>query len=124
MKPLEFERLRPEDLALYDLQEQAHAALAARPVERVSKILAVAPALVSVVDHVCLYRHDFHAVRLELTRAVGDLRRTVWEAQRMHPEVTYRSAQVHAALQQIHASLDRLDRLLHSDPAPLPEPPP
>lgn len=115
-------RLREEDMALLDLQAETREALAARPTERVSRALTVLPHLMAFVDHVCLYRHDFHAVRAELTAAVRHFREAVWEAQKMHPEVTYRSAQVHAALNAMNPLIDRLERLLHSDPAPS-EPP-
>jgi hypothetical protein len=70
------------------------------------------PKLVEALDRVSLYQTELRDVRSDLTAAVRQLREEVWKAQKLHPEVTYRSAQVHAALIRVNEILDRLDRLI------------
>lgn len=86
--------------------------MAAPAVERVHACLTVMPKLVDALDRVALYQTELRDVRLDLTTAVRNLREEVWKAQKLHPDVTYRSAQVHAALGRVNLVLDRLDRLI------------
>jgi hypothetical protein len=104
--------IQAEDMELFDLVAEGHAALAAPVFERVSLALAVLPKLVAALDRVALYQHEMREIRSELTLAVRKLREEVWEAQKTHPEVTYRSAKVHAALVRVNEILGKLDRLI------------
>lgn len=97
---------------LFDLVAEGHAAMAAPAIERVHACLMVMPKLVDALDRVSLYQTELRDVRTDLTTAVRTLREEVWKAQKQHPEVTYRSAQVHAALKKVNEVLDRLDRLI------------
>jgi hypothetical protein len=97
---------------LLDLVAEGRAALAAPSIQRVHACLTVLPRLVDALDRVALYQLELREIRQSLTTKVRKLREEVWAAQKMHPEVTYRSAQVQQAIQAIGADLDRLDRLL------------
>jgi hypothetical protein len=101
------------DEELLDLVAEGRAALAAPTIQRVHACLTVLPKLVDALDRVALYQHELRDIRAALTVKVRALREEVWKAQKMHPEVTYRSAQVHRAVQDISVELDRLDRLLY-----------
>lgn len=98
---------------LLDLVAEGRSALAAPAIERVHAALTVLPKLVDALDRVALYQVELRQVRVDLTDAVKRLRDEVREAQKMHPEVTYRSAQVRKAMGDVNDILDRLDRLLY-----------
>lgn len=83
--------------------------------ERVSRTFEVMPRMIDALDRVARYQVELRQVRIDLTTAVRKLREEVWTAQKMHPEVTYRSAQVHAAMQQVNTIIDRLQRLLYQE---------
>lgn len=100
------------DTSLVDLLAEGHAALDAPPIARVSNALTVLPRLVEALDRVALYQTELRDVRMQLTEAVKVFREAVWSAQKQHPEVTYKSAQVQKALGDVNVLLDRLDRLI------------
>lgn len=103
----------PETLDLLDLLAEGQAALAQPVMSRVSAVLTVAPLLVDALDRVCQYQVELRDTRRELTVAVREFREAVWEAQKAHPEVTYRAAHVQTTLRRVSELLDRLDRLIH-----------
>lgn len=98
---------------LFDLVSEGRAALAAPAIERVHACLVVLPKLVDALERVALYQTELKDVRKDLSTAVGTLREEVRKAQELHPEVTYRSAQVRQALNKVTEILDRLDRLIY-----------
>lgn len=100
------------DTELRDLLVEGHAALDAPAVARVSNALTVLPRLVEALDRVALYQTELRDVRAQLTQAVRTFRDAVLLAQKQHPEVTYKSAQVQKALSEVNMLLDRLDRLI------------
>lgn len=100
---------------LFDLVAEGRAALAAPAVERVHACLVVLPKIVEALDRVAMYQLEMRDVRKELTIAIGKLREEVRQAQAMHPEVTYRSAQVRLALVNVTQILDKLDRLIYGE---------
>lgn len=102
-----------DEAALLDLVAEGKHALAAPAFERVHLCLVVLPRLVEALDRVALYQVELRQVRVDLTAAVRHLREEVWAAQKKHPEVTYRVAHVQKAMSDVHAILDRLDRLLY-----------
>ena len=104
----------PEDLELVDLIAEGQHALAAPPLERVHAALRVLPSLVNALDRVARYQHDVRALRGELTVAVRAFREAVWDAQKQHPEVTYKAAHVQKTLADLTILLDRLAGLLHT----------
>lgn len=104
----------PPDLELLDLVAEGRNALAAPPLERVAEALRVLPAVVDALDRVAQYQHDVREVRRQLVEAVRAFREAVWAAQKAHPEVTYKGAQVQGALRDVGILLDRLDALLHT----------
>lgn len=103
----------PIDTDLLDLVAEGHAALAQPAVARVSAVLTIAPLLVDALDRVCQYQVELRDTRRELTVAVRAFREAVWDAQKAHPEVTYRAAHVQTTLRRVSELLDRLDRLIH-----------
>lgn len=109
-------RVEP-DYDLLDLIAEGRAALAAPSIERVSMALTVLPKLVTALDRVARYQVELRQVRHDLTVAVRKLREEVWAAQKLHPEVTYRSAQIHAALVKVNEILLKLDRLVFMEEA-------
>lgn len=98
-----------------DAVAEGKAALTANPVNRVAQCLKVLPVLLAQLDRVVIYQTELRDVRLELTERVRSFRNAVWEAQRQHPEVTYKAAQVQAELKKLTELMDRLDRLLTND---------
>ncbi|PJK00833.1 hypothetical protein CO641_02355 [Lysobacteraceae bacterium NML91-0213] len=92
--------------------EQGKAALRASPKDRVAEALVILPKLVANLDRVCLYQTEIADVRAELTSRVDAFRRLAWEVQRMHPEVTYKGAEVQKAAQEIDRLLTRITELL------------
>lgn len=94
--------------------DEGRAALIAHPLSRVHDSLVVLPKLVSALDRVCIYRTEMRGVREALTVAVREFRMATWQAQRQHPEITYKAAEVQAALRKVTELLDKLDRLLHN----------
>jgi len=99
-------------LELYDLVAQGQEALAAPPLARVSKALLVLPALVEALDDLCHTEHQLRHLRLELTAASHGFREAVWASMRVHPEITYKNADVQRQLERILGVIDRLDELL------------
>jgi len=97
---------------LLALVARGRRALAAHPFERVHEALTVLPDLVNALDDMARFHVELSGIRKELTMAVGKLREEVRIAQQKHPEVTYRSAHVQAAMRHVTAILDRLDNLL------------
>lgn len=102
----------PDD-ELDALLSEARHALAAPPFERVSRALTVLPKLVNALDRVAQTCYEFSTVRSQLTFTVRTMREQVWEAQRMHPEVTFNAAAVHRTMLSLVAQLDALALLLH-----------
>lgn len=97
---------------LLDLVAEGRAALAAPAIERVHACLVALPKLVDALERVALYQTELRDVRNDLTAAVAILREEVRKAQALHPEVTYRSAQVRQALTKVTEILDRMERLI------------
>lgn len=92
--------------------EQGRAALRAGPKDRVAEALVILPKLVADLDRVCLYQTEIADVRAELTRQVDAFRQLAWNVQRMHPEVTYKGAEVQRAAKEIDRLLSRITELL------------
>lgn len=104
------------DEFLLDLRAEAHAALAAPPIERVSAALTVLPKLAEELDRQCLYRPELREVRHEMKTAITRFREEVRTAQKQHPEVTFRAAQVQSAFRDLERLLDKVDRLMDGAP--------
>lgn len=92
--------------------EEGQAALRVRPAERVAEALVVLPRLVACLERVHLYQTEIADVRVQLVGAVDAFRQLVWDVQRMHPEVTYKGAEVKKAAQEIDRLLTRISELL------------
>lgn len=101
-----------DDGQLRDLLAEARHAQAAPPIERVSNMFVVFPKLVDALDHVCLYRTEFHDVRREMTVALGDFRTAVRKAQKVHPELTYNSGEIYKATLRLQTLGQKVERLL------------
>lgn len=104
-----------DDGELAELVSEARSAMAAPAHARVSLMFEVMPKMVNALDRVSQYQHDLKQVRVDLTAAVRKLREEVWEAQKQHPELTYRAAHVHAAMREVNVIIDRLQRLIYQE---------
>ena len=107
--------MRVNDDDLLGLVKEGRQALAAPAFDRVHLALVVLPKLVDALDRVALYQVELRQVRVELTAAVRTLREEVWEAQKQHPQVTYRAAHVQKAMTEVNRILDKLDTMLYED---------
>lgn len=103
------------DDELYELVTEGRTALAAPVFARVSATLDVFPRMLDALDRLSRSTEALHAVRVDLTIAVHQMREEVWKAQKEHPEVTYRAAHVHATARHIGEIIDRLEAILHEE---------
>lgn len=98
---------------LRQLVQQGRDAIGARfAPDRVTLSLAVIPLLVNALDNIVQRQDRLLSLRLELTLAVKDLRELVYNAQSMHPEITYGNAHIRKALRRLNSVLVDLDREL------------
>lgn len=97
---------------LYALVSEGRAALAAPIHARVSACFEVLPKIVDALERTALYQTELRQVRKELTEAVEEFRTQVYDAQKLHPGVTFNNAHIRASLRKVTEILSKLDRLM------------
>lgn len=97
---------------IFELVSEARYALAQPHHLRAAACILVMPRLIDALDQVSLLEFELTRVRVELTKAVRELRERVAEAQRTHFGRAAAERQVYDAVLAVNACLDRLDEIL------------
>lgn len=101
-----------EQAELREQLERARQALRAKPQEKVLLVLQQMPALVARLERVQLYQTELGDLRTELAADVAKLQELVWDGMRLHPEATYRAAEIRKAAKEIDRVLKRISDLV------------
>lgn len=97
---------------LFDLISEARHALALPYHQRAAECLRVLPSLIDALEQVALLEYELVAIRVNLTKAVRELRDRITEANRTFFKQAAAERHVYDAVLAVNDCLDRLDELL------------
>lgn len=97
---------------IFELVTEARTALSLPYQQKAAECIRVMPLLIEALDQVSLLEFELTRIRVDLTRAVRNLRERLDEAKRTHFGRNKAEQHVYDAVLQVNDCLDRLDEIL------------
>lgn len=97
---------------LFELISEARLAISLPYQQKCSECIRVMPQIIEAMEQVALLEYELTTIRVDLTKAVRELRDSLDEARRTHFGRQQAERHVYDAVMKVSDCLDRLDELI------------